>query len=1814
MAMVAWVMAALVFLAAAGSASAQSGIRFQYPQIRITTAVGSNLTTVVTGFPSTNNTIVLANGATNANLTITGLPTGATAFLTDTNSNPLTAITATTPVWMVVNITNVAEGTYAFNLNASGLDTNGLPVSNVMPFVLQVAHIWNGNGLGSVSFGVSNNWSAATSWQGGVPTATDDVVFGDYGAQTNNTASTGIPFNNIGIDTSMTVASLRFAQNSYINTNGTTGSTNSQYHTIKIANGATLAITGTNGFSMLRDYLADSAQGFAISPDNTMQITFLGTNATLSVNNTNANFIVAMGNQELPTLDVSNLGVFVLNVNRAGFSDYQTYPNYINLNTAFNGGHNTNTYQGLPRRMVANVYLAKTNYMTAVYKDPNNYTNEFTRGYAITLQNNEQSCNGSSVNTFFYFGLTNQIYADSICFIGASSASGNTGGAKFNLFKGFTNTAVFRNSDGVSRMSMFALADDGGPNQASSNVKSIVDFTGGNNFVDILADRLIVARDRTLIASNQTPNVQGTLTIGNCKVDVNTVVLGDQEHSNKVDWSSLGAQPYLNYCQGKLILTNSGSSPSIFKVNGTIQLGYTADQNPSSSAQQFNTYGQIQVFSNVTLSANSIVVDGGLNYFDNNGRQNTITIAQGGNVVVTNAIGFNNEGANNFSAADPRGMKLDVLSMSGGTISLTLNPSQVSVFTRTLTTPGIVPGIIKVLALNGVTSFPVQIPAISYEGSASPFLNADVSALGAIYHGYVLNNAGNHTVDVYITTNAPNTLVWTGNLNNNWDTATANWVTSPGGLSTNFNLGDLVTFNDSSTVTNVNISGVVVPGQTGVGVTITNNVNKYTFSGGTIAGTALIAKSGANVLQFDATEQGPINITAGSIISANSSSQLGAVTTSTNVVLNFAGTINGGLNSSGPSFLSGTLNGPVTLPNGYLVNSGTMNVLPNNGSSFILTTSGVMITNTSSGTINLGSGAANQNSFSWDVPVGCVLANLGNINLYVPKLAVEGTFFGNGTLTDQNGGGFASIANANESRVAINGFGVLSPGSSPTNSIDNMNIFARLDFNNDPKAGQGPAGISTVRIEFDFAKSGQKYDTLNVDRWNNDTGWLLLTNLNSAHGTFTLGDTYQVFINSSGQSYNFIDTPGYNPNIMPYVPGPGLQWGLANFSLFGSISVTSSPLVWDGASANNWSTNTTDANWKSGLFYTDNQGAVFNDTATGNGVVNLTTYVAPEGYALTIVTNIVPGVSTNIVTTTNEANFYPGIVVNNTNKNYVFTGPGKITGVTGFYKTGPGSLTLLTSNDFVGNAIVDNGTLVISNYPPLTSIVSLGITGSGQLENELILDNNSTLSYVGQTNATFNTYVVLEPAGGTVNIASPTNLLAVNSKIITGPGALTKTGPGALQLAVTGDVYSGGTVVNAGTVILPVAGLGTGPLTVNNTAGMLITNNITITNPVVVAGPATTFTLIGTTPGTNVFNGLWTGSGTATFTMTNIMTFVSDLSGFSGTLAFGTSSGFLQFNNATNKSPCTGSAAATFNLGTGSEQLDNFNGGGLTYNLGALIGGSNTVVSGRTSNNVAVVSGTTYSIGANGLSTTFAGIITNGLDTVSVVKVGAGTLSLNGTSTYTGSTTVSNGAVGGTGSIASPLTVVAGGSLTPGAPVGTFTVSNNATIGGSIVMSLNSSSPLLNSQLAVTGTLNVSGSTLTVNNVGPDIVNGTTFKLFNKAVSGFSQISLPNLSPTSVPYVWTTNLTVDGSIKLVSGGSPGVNTTPVPIVSTVSGSTLTLSWPADHTGWRLLVQTNSLNVGLNNNWSTVDGSTNVNSVNIQINSTNPTVFYKLTYP
>jgi hypothetical protein len=119
----------------------------------------------------------------------------------------------------------------------------------------------------------------------------------------------------------------------------------------------------------------------------------------------------------------------------------------------------------------------------------------------------------------------------------------------------------------------------------------------------------------------------------------------------------------------------------------------------------------------------------------------------------------------------------------------------------------------------------------------------------------------------------------------------------------------------------------------------------------------------------------------------------------------------------------------------------------------------------------------------------------------------------------------------------------------------------------------------------------------------------------------------------------------------------------------------------------------------------------------------------------------------------------------------------------------------------------------------------------------------------------------------------------------------------------------------------------------------------------------------------------------------------------------------------------------------------------------------------------------------------------------------------------------------------------------------------------------------------------------------------------NTVVSGVAASAGTTIHP---PYTVTAIYSGDATY-LGSTGTLTVNGTgpsgPGTITNSVSGNTLTLTWPAGQ-GWRLVGQTNNLSTGLKPNpsaWFTVPGGTD-GSISITINHTNPTVFYRLIAP
>jgi autotransporter-associated beta strand protein len=265
----------------------------------------------------------------------------------------------------------------------------------------------------------------------------------------------------------------------------------------------------------------------------------------------------------------------------------------------------------------------------------------------------------------------------------------------------------------------------------------------------------------------------------------------------------------------------------------------------------------------------------------------------------------------------------------------------------------------------------------------------------------------------------------------------------------------------------------------------------------------------------------------------------------------------------------------------------------------------------------------------------------------------------------------------------------------------------------------------------------------------------------------------------------------------------------------------------------------------------------------------------------------------------------------------------------------------------------------------------------------------------------------------------------------------------------------------------------------------------------------------------------------------------------------------------------------------------------------------------------------TENINVQGFTATIAGPLTG----VGLNKLGSGTLILNGAASLTGSSTVNAGkllinnswtlspvsvasgaTLGGAGSIIAPVSIQSGATLSPGTSIGTLAVSNTLTLaaGSTTLMEINGGTAACDKVIQI-NTLNYNG-TLTVTNTGGTLAIGQSYPLFNanSYVGNFAATNLPALNST-MKWQWSPTT---GTLVLV----PAVNTTPTNLTVVVGGGNLNLTWPADHTGWRLQAQTNSHAAGLGTNWATVPGSTTVNSMSFPLDPANGSVFFRMVYP
>ncbi|MEA3209358.1 MAG: hypothetical protein QOE70_2415 [Chthoniobacter sp.] len=415
---------------------------------------------------------------------------------------------------------------------------------------------------------------------------------------------------------------------------------------------------------------------------------------------------------------------------------------------------------------------------------------------------------------------------------------------------------------------------------------------------------------------------------------------------------------------------------------------------------------------------------------------------------------------------------------------------------------------------------------------------------------------------------------------------------------------------------------------------------------------------------------------------------------------------------------------------------------------------------------------------------------------------------------------------------------------------------------------------------------------------------------------------------------------------------------------------------------------------------------------------------------------------------------------------------------------------------------------------------------------------------------------------GAVTVDSSKNYTFGGTGALAGAMSLTKAGTGTLTINTSNSI-TGETAINGGALVMGNAGaLGSsGKVSLNGAALTYPSGGGTLSNPLAVNNPSF-FTAISTS---NIYlNGAVTGSGGLTLNLSNkLLTFQNDWSGYTGTLDTGTSTGTIRINSPTS----VNYAGATFNLGN--VKWFHHVTALLNMSFGALNGGSASQLAGG---DTGVTGSDIYTIGALGLDSTYAGIIADGTGSghkLAITKIGPGTLTLSGTSTYTGATTLSGSVSavsvtnGGSGYTSTPTVAFTGGGGTGAAatptligPVASFTI----TSGGSGYTSAPTVTLSGGGGTGATATATVNSgavATITVTNGGSGYTSAPTVAFSAAAGSGAAATAI--LGPKSVSKVTVTASGSGYTAAPTVGFSGGAGSGAAATASVVGGGTLAVS-------------------------------------------------------
>jgi autotransporter-associated beta strand protein len=458
----------------------------------------------------------------------------------------------------------------------------------------------------------------------------------------------------------------------------------------------------------------------------------------------------------------------------------------------------------------------------------------------------------------------------------------------------------------------------------------------------------------------------------------------------------------------------------------------------------------------------------------------------------------------------------------------------------------------------------------------------------------------------------------------------------------------------------------------------------------------------------------------------------------------------------------------------------------------------------------------------------------------------------------------------------------------------------------------------------------------------------------------------------------------------------------------------------------------------------------------------------------------------------------PSITVNALGGTKTTTISAAIAGSTAWSKVGAGTLTLSSGNNsFTGITTITGGTLSVGTIGAITVNSDLGAYGSAGAAGLVLNGAGATLKYTGSSAAT---------TRGFTGTATPTfDVATLNQTLTLGASSLAAT-------TLTVNSSGGGGTLALGALTISASGAtltpNTGNLTVASATGA--TFNLTLSGSDVGAG--TVVGVIATTTGT------LTKSGTGTWTLSGANTHSGVTTITAGTLT-------LANQLAVQSSTVTMGGGAGVALVFDQSVVGNaFTFGGLS----AAAAGAGYDIDLR--NNAGSPAAIALTVGAN--SSTYAGVLsgTGG----SLIKSGAGTLTLSGDNSYSGGTTLSVGtlAIGHNNALGTGTITLNGGTTIQSSAATARTLANAVVLGGDFTVGGTGNLTFSN-----TGAVALGGNrTITVTTSG---VNATFARAFSGAFTitkaGAGTLTLSGNNSHSV------GTTISGG-KLIAVGASAIGT------------------------------------------------------------------------